>query len=110
MSGVKAVLPMAVIGRGKLAGRSWPANLLRVGFGSNKSRWLGPPSMKHQITDFALASNWGGLAASGLVKDGRLDIAVVAEFAPRFKRAHNANDPNPPPARQRKSRRDWAHS
>src|SRR6478752_1406141 len=77
MSGVKAVLPIAAIVHGKLAGSGFPAKRLSVGFGSNRSRWLGPPSIKHQITDFALASNWGGLASSGLVKVGRLGIVVV---------------------------------
>ena len=37
-SGVKAVLPIAVSGRGKLAGSGWPASFASVGLGSKRSR------------------------------------------------------------------------
>src|SRR5262249_3961729 len=46
-------VPIAVIGRPKDSGMGWPASLSSSGLGSNVSRWLGPPSMKSQITDFA---------------------------------------------------------
>src|SRR5262245_40820122 len=103
MSGVPAVLPMAVSGRGKLAGSGWPASLLSVGLGSNRSRWLGPPSMKHQMTDLALAGNIGVFAASGLSEGAALAAADSAartiEDASRLKSDQRASAPKPPPAR-----------
>ena len=40
-------------GRPKESGIGLPASLSSAGFGSNKSMWLGPPSMNSQITDLA---------------------------------------------------------
>src|SRR5258708_6148167 len=36
-----------------------PASRFSVGFGSNRSTWLGPPFMKRWITDFAFAGKCG---------------------------------------------------
>src|SRR5688500_8597567 len=55
---VYAVRPIAVTGRTKLSGSGLPAILLSAGLGSNKSMWLGPPSRKHQMTDFAFGAKW----------------------------------------------------
>src|SRR5579872_6412818 len=38
------------------SGMGLPASLASRGLGSNRSTWLGPPSMKHQITDFAIGA------------------------------------------------------
>src|SRR5438874_13657537 len=51
-SGVYAVLPIAVTGRLNDDGSGWPASFVNSGFGSNRSRWLGPPSRNSQITLF----------------------------------------------------------
>ena len=42
-------VPMAVRGRPNDAGMGWPARRSRAGLGSNKSRWLGPPSRKRKM-------------------------------------------------------------
>ena len=48
-------VPIAVMTLQKDAGMGWPASFCNSGFGSNRSTWLGPPSIKSQITDLALA-------------------------------------------------------
>src|ERR1041385_655633 len=59
-------VPMAVMGRPNFSGIGWPASFCNSGFGSNKSTWLGPPSMKSQMTDLALGAGWGNLGGGGL--------------------------------------------
>src|SRR3954468_18423610 len=49
-------VPMAVTTLPNDAGIGCPASFCNVGFGSNRSRWLGPPSMNSHITDFAVGS------------------------------------------------------
>ena len=49
---VLLAVPIAVITLPKDAGIGWPASLSSSGFGSNRSMWLGPPSMNSQITAF----------------------------------------------------------
>src|SRR3989442_6138849 len=58
-------VPMAVMGRQNDSGIGWPASLSSSGFGSKRSRWLGPPSMKSQITDLAFGAKCGFLGAKG---------------------------------------------
>src|SRR2546430_2735479 len=49
-------VPIAVIGRPNDSGIGWPASLSSSGLGSKRSRWLGPPSMKSQMTDLAFGA------------------------------------------------------
>ena len=46
--------PMAVMTGLKLSGSGLPANCSSLGLGSNKSMWLGPPSMNRKMTRLAL--------------------------------------------------------
>src|SRR5437660_12626727 len=46
------------------AGNGMPAHFFSAGLGSNRSSWLGAPSMNRKITLFALAEKWGRLGAS----------------------------------------------
>src|SRR5947209_2480800 len=52
-------VPMAVMGRPKDEGMGWPLSLSSSGLGSKRSMWLGPPSMKSQMTDLALGGKCG---------------------------------------------------
>src|SRR3954470_13912043 len=47
------------------SGRAWPSHLLNDGFGSNRSRWLGPPAMNRKMTFFALGAKCGALGLRG---------------------------------------------
>jgi hypothetical protein len=47
--------PIGVMIGLKLDGNGCPANSRSFGFGSNKSMWLGPPSMNKKMTLLALA-------------------------------------------------------
>ena len=47
------------------SGTGWPSSLVSVGFGSNRSTWLGPPSMKRKITDLAVGGWCGFFGAKG---------------------------------------------
>src|SRR6478672_8672462 len=58
-------VPMAVTTLPYEGGIGWPARRSSSGLGSKMSRWLGPPSMNSQITDFAVGVWSGGLGASG---------------------------------------------
>ncbi len=51
---VLLAVPIAVMGRPNDSGIGWPAMSSSFGLGSNRSTWLGPPSMKSQMMDFAL--------------------------------------------------------
>ena len=84
-------VPIGVMTLPKLAGRGCPCRFVSSGFGSNRSMWLGPPSMNRNTTRFAFAGKCVALGANE-------SAWVIAE---------SASDPNPPPARRRKSRRDW---
>src|SRR5450432_592932 len=53
---VLLLVPMAVMGLPNDAGMGWPASSSSFGLGSNRSTWLGPPSMNSHITDFAFGS------------------------------------------------------
>ena len=86
--------PMAVTGRSKLSGRGLPASLLSSGFGSKRSRWLGPPSMKRNITFFALPQLWGIF--------GRVGLFEARASSGSLTRADNATAPKPAPAELRK--------
>src|SRR5436189_6420200 len=46
-------------------GTGWPAYFINSGLGSNRSTWLGPPSIKHQMMDLARGGTRGGLGSSG---------------------------------------------
>src|SRR4051794_29668487 len=99
---VYAVRPIAVTGRAKLPGKGLPPRRFNVGFGSNRSIWLGPPSRKHQITDFAVGAKWGKRT---------VPIGFAAEApaaASRERKDASASEPNPPPALARNSRRECA--
>src|SRR5205085_8133238 len=47
------------------SGMGLPSSLVSSGFGSNRSTWLGPPSMNRKMTDFAVGVWWGFFGASG---------------------------------------------
>ena len=57
-------------GRPKLSGNGWPCRRASSGLGSNRSTWLGPPTMNRKMTASARAGKCGGRAASGLVGAG----------------------------------------
>src|ERR1043166_831423 len=59
--------PIEVSTLPKLSGKRWPASSLSFGFGSKRSMWLGPPSMKRKITLLAFAGKCPDFAARGLV-------------------------------------------
>src|SRR5262245_55112107 len=93
-----------LLGRPVDSGSGLPAHLARSGFGSKMSIWLGPPTMNMKMTRLAFGSKCGSLAASGLPGE-------PGGVSPRASRASNqfrAMPPSPPPARNRKSRRDVA--
>src|SRR6185369_12257440 len=93
-------VPMAVIGFPNEAGSGWPARRSSSGLGSNKSMWLGPPSMNTQITDLALGAKCGAFGARG--SSGEPVVAAL----PSPSSDENAIAPSPLPALQRNSRRD----
>ena len=64
---VLLLVPIAVITLPKDGGKGWPASRFSSGLGSNKSMWLGPPSMNSQMTDLALGGKCGGLGAIGFL-------------------------------------------
>ena len=93
---VLLAVPIAVTTLPKDAGMGCPASLSSIGLGSNRSRWLGPPSMNRKMTDFALAGKCGFLGLSGSAAADRspasMDVSAIA--------------PKPDPAWARKSRRE----
>src|SRR5688572_13289264 len=94
-------VPIAVMILPKDSGMGCPARLSSAGFGSNRSIWLGPPSMKRKMTDFAVGLWCGCFAFNGLT--------VAACSTPsRFSNDARAIAPRPLPALARKSRRDVA--
>src|SRR5580704_10166447 len=93
-------VPMAVMGLPNDAGSGWPASRASSGFGSNRSTWLGPPSMKTQITDLALGGKCGAFGASG----SSAGTLAPARLSPSS--AEKASAPNPLPVFHRNSRRD----
>src|SRR5205823_795018 len=98
--------PIGVKTLPKLAGSGWPFRLVSSGFGSNRSRWLGPPSMNRKIQLLALAAKWDGLGVSGWSGS----ISGTSARAEEIRRssasmAESARPPKPRPALARKSRR-----
>src|SRR5687768_7374606 len=83
----------------KLLGSGWPAYLIRSGFGSNRSTWLGPPCMNSQITRLARGAKCGSAGARGF-------FAAALAFSPESNEA-SASIPAPPPAVRKKSRREY---
>src|SRR5215471_6294372 len=83
-------VPIAVTTLPNDAGIGCPASFSNSGLGSKRSRWLGPPSMNSQITDFAVGAWCGFFAASGSAP------CSIEE---------NASAPSPPQDRIRNSRR-----
>src|SRR5262249_47169636 len=91
----------------KLGGSGLPFHFTSSGLGSNRSTWLAPPNMKRKMTDFAFPSKWPGLAASGLFAGGRAGVGPAAKPS-RARSQLSARAPQPPPALNRKSRREVA--
>ncbi len=48
--------PIGVITVPKLSGSGWPASSSSFGLGSNRSMWLGPPSMNRKMQLLAVAA------------------------------------------------------
>src|ERR1051326_5347752 len=86
-------VPIAVIGLPNDAGMGCPASRSNSGLGSNRSRWLGPPSMNSQMTHFAVGGGSVFFGASGSAGSA----ACIIE--------DTASAPSPPQARIRKARR-----
>src|SRR5262249_18067718 len=79
-------------------GGAGPSSRFGRGWGSNVSRWLGPPAMKRKMTARALAGRWGGFAASG--------SAGAAWACSWSKSAASARPPKPQKASRINSRRE----
>ena len=79
------------------AGSGLPSHFSSSGFGSNKSSWLGPPSMNRKITFLAFGANIGALGASGFV-------STVAPYPSLSSRFASAIVPIPPAQLRKKSR------
>src|SRR5258708_25395424 len=59
-------VPGMAVNLGRIdSGRGCPCSSTSLGLGSKISMWLGPPSIKSQITDLALGGWWGCLGLSG---------------------------------------------
>src|SRR5690242_10193814 len=86
-------VPMAVITLPNDSGIGCPARRSSSGLGSKRSMWLGPPSMKSQITDFAVGMWSGFLGASGSGGSAAWSMEEMASA------------PRPPQERIRNSRR-----
>ena len=85
------------------SGIFWPFSSLSLGFGSNRSIWLGPPSMKKKMQALARGAKCGGTA--GLAA-GALAIADSAARSPSARNSDaRASVPMPLAAVARKSRR-----
>src|SRR5712692_1256851 len=91
-------VPMAVMGRPNDAGMGCPAKSSSLGLGSNRSTWLGPPSMKSQMIDLAVGAWCGFLGASGS------GILVDARSSSERSREAKAIPARPMPARVKNSR------
>src|SRR5262245_60336080 len=68
------------------AGRGFPCHFCNWGFGSNRSRWLGPPDMNRKITFLAVGGNCGAFGARG-VTEGASAWADRASFEIRLDKA-----------------------
>ena len=73
------------------SGSGWPWSLFSIGFGSNRSIWLGPPSMKMKIHAFAFGVVWFGFGESGFTPG-------TAPYPSRPSSAVSASPPIPPAA------------
>src|SRR5260370_9154153 len=80
------------------SGIGFPSSLVSAGLGSNKSTWLGPPSMKSQITAFAVGGLCGAFGAKGSTTKPR-----PARPSPASRSA-SATPASPLPARVKNSR------
>ncbi len=60
------------------SGSFWPCSSLSLGLGSNRSTWLGAPSMKMKMQALARAGKCGALGCSGSIAL----LAAWADFAP----------------------------
>src|SRR5271154_3020937 len=74
-------------------GSDWPEYFWSAGLGSNRSIWLGAPSMKRKMTFFAFGAKCGGLGARGSAM-----VAARPSWDKRFARAIVSI----PPAQERK--------
>src|ERR1041384_6524011 len=82
----------------KLSGIGFPAHSLSFGLGSNRSKWLGPPSMKRKITLFARGGKCGALGSKAVA-----GLAAPAAKRGLSRRSHvRASAPKPAPPRNRK--------
>src|ERR1700704_6481191 len=82
------------------AGSGLPFHFSSSGLGSNRSSWLGPPSMNMKMTFFAFGANMGGFGARGLV-------SAVAPYPSPPNRFASAIVPTPPAQLRKNFRRDW---
>ncbi len=111
-SALAMLLPLALIGQerrerfshrrddvGDTVGQFAASELAQLRLGSNRSRWLGPPSMKRKMTFFARGAKCDVRAASG--ERASADSAAAS----RASRLPRASAPKPAPARSKKSRR-----
>ena len=69
---VLPTVPMDVSGRPNDSGIGLPASLSSAGLGSNRSMWLGPPSMNSQMTDLAFGWMMRRLRRQGDSRHGRV--------------------------------------
>src|SRR5450631_2300484 len=102
LEAIKALSPVpreVCLGLPIESGTGWPLSLVNSGLGSNRSTWLGPPSMNSQITDFAVGGWCGFLSARG---SGAEPVLAKPSSAIRFASAMPAR---PLPARVKNSRR-----
>ena len=84
------------------SGSGLPFHFCSSGLGSNRSSWLGPPSIKRNMTFFALGANCGSFGASGLAEG-----SVLAPRPSRSSRLASAIVPMPPAQSRKKLRRLW---
>ena len=81
------------------SGIGWPAMACSLGFGSNRSTWLGPPSMKSQMMDLAVAGWSGFLGAMGSDCGSRLKAILLQHLGQRDAGQSAANARKEIPAR-----------
>src|SRR5258708_7639577 len=79
-------------------GSGLPCHFFNSGLGSNRSTWLGAPSMNMKMTFLALAGSGGALGASGSV---RCDAALALPPS----RSASAMAPRPPAQSRKNNRR-----
>src|SRR5262245_829641 len=82
------------------SGRDWPCHFCNPGLGSNRSIWLGPPSMNSRMTFFALPGKWGCFGAIGSVRAPSSAVRPSEAIS-----SARANVPRPPAHSRKKLRR-----